>query len=261
MTYGAIRGASIVVMGALLLAAASARAGEGPAKSTSATAVVEPVTTGPLGNDAEAVELLRRLEEQHKAHSRASGTFRQTRTDPVFLEDIKATGRFYYERPNRFRCDYDKPEESTTWVIGDEVTMYFPALKQVEKYRMKRDGSDIGEMNQMLLAFGIETDKVLEHFTVRTTPTKQADLVRLVFLPKASPPERPFERFDLALTRSDLAPKPGEETFLIVGAERDLTSVEITGINWNPPAEPEKFRLKFPRNVEIIEEDYRVEDR
>lgn len=243
---------------ALYLAAAAA------AEGTSPTVAGQATTSPSTESDPAAVEWLRKIEELHKPHSRASGTFRQIRKDPIFLEEIRATGRFYYERPDRFRSDYNPPEESTTWVIGNEVTLYFPDLRQVEKYRMSREGSGVGEMNQMLLAFGIETTTVLKHFTVSTTPSKQADLVRLVFVPKGPRRERPFQRFELALTKSILAPKPGEETFRIVGAEGDVTSIEITGINWNPPADAEwktKFQLKFPRNVEIIDEDYSIEGR
>jgi len=239
---------------ALAIAAAatlSARGAQSPAAPTTPTAEAAAPTTGPMQSDPAAVKWLRTLAERHRDHRRASGEFRQTKTDPVFLEEIKATGRFYYERPNRFRCDYNPPEASSAWVIGNIVTLYFPELKQVERYRLKRGGSGIGDVNQMLLAFGIEPKRILKYFVVKNDPKAPADRVRLIFHPKAPPPERPFKEFILELSKPDLTPK----RFTILGEDGDKTVVDITVITWNPTLPPDTFVLKFPRDVEIIEQE------
>jgi hypothetical protein len=133
------------------------------------------------------------------------------------------------------------------------VTSYFPDLKQVERYRLAEEGAGIGEVNQMLLAFGIETDRILRHFTVHEEPTTPAGQLRLTFVPKAPRSRRPFARFSLDLSKPDLTPKH----FLIVGEEDDRTSVTIENITWN--YDPERlglqdiFSLKFPPDVEILE--------
>ena len=245
-----------------VLIAGVAGAGAAPLAATSATVVAASSTSATAGafatsptiaTDPVAVKWLRALEQRHRDHRRASGEFRQTKSDPVFLEEIRAMGRFYYERPNKFRCDYDKPEASTNWVIGYVVTLYFPEFKQVERYRMSREGSGIGDVNQMLLAFGIETDRVLKHFTVTSDPATSANVVRLIFVPKAPRQERPFARFVLELSKPDLTPR----RFVITGDEPDQTTVvEIMEIKWNDPSMPaDIFQLKVPRDVDIIEEE------
>jgi len=237
------------------------RAAEAPTPSTSPTVAVTSTTTeasGPtspaLASDPAAVKWLRAMEERHRDHRRASGEFTQVRKDPVFLEDIHATGKFYYERPNRFRCDYnqDKPEQaSTTLVDGNLVAEYFPALKQLVRCRLNPKTGGIGDVNQMLLAFGIETNKVLKHFTVTSDPETSANLVRLTFASRAPRQERPFEQFILEMSKPDLTPK----RFEIVGQEGDRTLVSVTIITWNPSLAADVFRLNVPKDVEIIEEE------
>jgi len=219
---------------------------------TSPTAAARGATSPVLVNDPVAIKWLRTLEERHKDHRRATGKFRQTKIDPVFQEKIEAGGRFYYERPNSFRCDYEKPEPSTNLVIGDRVLLYFPKFKQAERYHLARNGSGIGEVNEMLLAFGIETDKILKYFTVLSDPVTSADVVRLTFLPKSRREDRPFARFVLELSKTDLSPK----RFEITGDEQDVTVVEVTEIKWNDPSmPPDIFQLNLPRDVEMIEQE------
>ncbi|KPL12050.1 hypothetical protein AMJ85_02220 [candidate division BRC1 bacterium SM23_51] len=223
-------------------------AGESPKSTTSPTVAAPSPTTGTIESDPVAEKWLRALEERHRDHRRASGEFDQVREDPVFLEKNEWKGRFCYERPSRFRCDYTEPEASTHTVIGNIATSYFPAFKQVEEYRLSREGSGIGEVNHMLLAFGIETDKILKHFVVTNDPAAVANSLRLSFVPKAPPEERPFKQFILEMSEPDLTPK----RFEIIGDGDDWTTVVIREIKWNPMLPPETFRLKFPRDVEKI---------
>jgi len=245
------------------LIATSAMAKQAPEQPTSPTAktavalaptsptVALDVATSPItATDRVAEKWLTAMEERHRDHRRAKGEFTQTKTDPVFLEEIKATGKFYYERPNNFRCDYDKPDPSTNLVVGDRVTLYFPDFKQAERYRVGREGSGIGEVNQMLLGFGIDAAKVAEHFLVANDRSTSADIVRLIFVPKAKREERPFARFILELTKRDLTPT----MFRIIGEESDETVIKVTQITWNAELPPDIFDLKLPRDVEIIEE-------
>ncbi len=251
-----------------MMTGAVVQAAEPPAQPTTPTASVSATTTTApaaqsaatspaLGSDAAAVKWLRALEEKHRDHRRASGKFTQEKTDPIFLEKIKATGRFWYERPSNFRCDYDKPEASTSLVTGDQVTLYFPEFKQAERYRLSREGSGISEVNQMLLAFGIETDKVLKHFVVQHDPATSADIIRLTFTPRAKREDRPFAQFVLEIPKPDLPTQPEDQPycrFEIKGDEGDRTVVVITEIKWNDPDMPaDIFQLHLPRDVEIIE--------
>jgi outer membrane lipoprotein-sorting protein len=233
--------------------AASSPAAPAPAVRAEAAASAQSATSLQIAASAqsttEAVALLRRLEKAHADHRRADGKFTQVRVeDPVFLEKSTSIGQFYYERPNRFWCHYDRTNE-THWVMGDMVYSYFPKFQQVERYRLRTDGSGISDINHMLLAFGVETDRVLKHFVVRDEPSTAPDEVRLAFIAKAPPQERPFERFTLALTRRELQPL----SFEILGPEGEKTVIAIDGIRWNPPEDPRKFKLQFPKGTEIIE--------
>lgn len=244
------------LIGALLLAAGvpawSAEESDSPATPTKAA--VE-VTTATQSSEAEAFRWLEQLEKRHADHRRVEGTFTQIRKDEMFLEEFTSTGTFYFERPNKFRCDYTEPKENTSshLVIGDSVVSYYPSLKQVERYRLKSEGSGVADTNYMLLAFGIDTNEIRKHFTVRDEPTTAVDRVRLVFVPKAPLEERPFKRFVLDLSERDMQPV----RFEIDGDNDDHTVVKVNRISWNPRWEddvnPDKFQLKYPPDVEILD--------
>jgi len=224
---------------AALLARAAAVAQE-PDAPTSA-AVSEP----------EAIHLLRQLEARHVDHRRVAGKFGQVRHDPVFLEDIHSSGSFYYERPNRFWCAYDEPDASSHTVIGEQITSFYPKFRRIERSRLREGGSGIGDVNCLMLAFGIEAERILRHFVVTTEPMPLPSEVQLTFVPRGPPEEWPFAALRLVLTWRDQQPQALE----IVGAEGDWTRLSIEEIVWNPLEQPARFRLQFPREFEIIDRD------
>jgi len=221
-------------------------------------------TPAPATKDSGAMEILQRLEKLHAPHTIVSGTFSQTKTDPVFLEDIRSSGSFYFERagatrpdaPDRFWFQSNEVQggnyrTSTHWVIGNEAINYFPSLRQVERYRLPQVESGIGQYNPMALAFGLEPEKILRYFTVEELPTTRTDVARLAFTPTGPPNERPFRRFILHLRRADLEPV----LFEIEEVDDSTTRIRVAALQWNPRAQPERFQLNFPRGTTILEAD------
>lgn len=61
----------------------------------------------------------------------ASATFSQTVTSPDGARRKSSSGRFEFQRPNRFRFDYQKPYEQTIVADGQKVWLFDVDLNQV----------------------------------------------------------------------------------------------------------------------------------
>ena len=67
-----------------------------------------------VGPPSEAtLAILRSLQEHHGRVKNVEATFKQLKVSEIFLEEIESTGKFWFLKPDLFRCDYDPPDAMT----------------------------------------------------------------------------------------------------------------------------------------------------
>lgn len=201
---------------------------------------------------AQGKDILRLLEAKYKETKTFTGEFEQLKVSEMFLEEIRSEGRFWYEKPGKFRCEYLPPNEQVNLILDDVAYMYIPEIKQVEVYRFKSEDSPIKKLNQMLLGFGVSVEDVLEVYHVRSLPEEETgDLFALHFKPRSKEEGLNFESIKLWVKKKNLV--PARLLFLEPGG--DTTRIELEKVEFNRKIKPSVFKPDFPEDAEVIEQN------
>lgn len=208
------------------------------------------VTTAPLENDPAAVALLKKLEEKNADVDTIIGQFDQVQQSTLFLEEIQSKGRFYFQKPEKFRCDYLPPNESQNWIVGNTAWLYVPEIKQVEKYQFPSDVNSVERLNRMLLGFGVSTTDVLDVYNVTVLKEESSKgVTALQFTPLRKEPTVEFDKVTVWINEKQLLP----EKIVIDEESGDQKVITITQIRLNRKIPDTIFQPVFPPDVEIIE--------
>lgn len=232
-------------------------------ESSSPTALIKPISEN-LNNVTkadikksspkdEALEFLKKLEAKNKDVKTIEGKFSQVKNQKIFLEEIKSEGVFYFKKPGKFRCDYLAPNEMINYLIDNVAYMYVPENKQVDKYTFNSEGSQIKQLNQMLLGFGVsvnDIDKVF-NYEIDSSLTDKKDERALVLVPKEKDKGVGISRVHLWFDSATLTPKK----ILSFEESGDETTITIKDIKVNKGIPDDKFIPKFPKDVDIIEQN------
>jgi len=207
-------------------------------------------TTATLENDPEAVTLLQKLEEKNADVDTIIGQFDQVKQSTLFLEEIQSQGKFYFQKPDKFRCDYLPPNESENLIVGNTAWLYVPEIKQVEKYQFSSDVNSVERLNRMLLGFGVSTADVLDvyHVTVLKDESSKG-VTALRFTPLRKEPTVGFNKVIIWIDEKHLLP----EKIVIDEESGDQTVITMTQIRLNRKISDKIFQPAFPPDVEIIE--------
>jgi len=224
-----------------------------PVPAQAAVTTIIEVEPAPVPDTPE-VAFLRRVEQKNKELQTLYGKFRQLRVNPMFLEEIKSRGEFWYAKPSKFRCDYatetePEPTESRFYLLGDQGLYYTPDLNQLEKFRLTGGGDD-APINQMLVGFGVKTEKVLEVFNVRFADNQPAGGKQTVleFISKDLERSMDFRKITVTFDTEKLEPRR-----LVMEEEQDVVEIDLEKIEVNPKIPDSRFEQDFPEGVEVIE--------
>lgn len=207
--------------------------------------------TGTTDTVALGVNWLKKLEDKHQETRTFTGEFDQLMKSELFLEEIESEGKFWYEKPGRFRCEYEPPNEQVNLVVDDLAYVYIPEIKQVEIYHFDRGESGVKRINRMLLGFGISVEEVLDVYEVRFVPEEETEnTVSLYFKPRKEGQGVDFKAAKLWVDKKSLLPQ--KLVFLQEGG--DKTIITLKDIKFNKKIKQSLFKPDFPRDAEVIEQ-------
>jgi outer membrane lipoprotein-sorting protein len=147
-------------------------------EAVSAITATSEVRAAP-SHDIEAIALLEQMSSTHSGLQALQGTFIQHKTSEMLLEEDVATGRFWWQRPGRFRYDYDASEltgESSYWFIGDDAHVYIPEFNQHEIYHLSQDDTLDQSYSRVLIGLDGAVDELLERNWVRLNAPTEEDV-------------------------------------------------------------------------------------
>jgi outer membrane lipoprotein carrier protein len=207
-------------------------------------------TTETLENHPKAVALLNKLEEKNADVDTIIGQFDQVMQSTLFLEEIQSQGKLYFQKPEKFRCDYLPPNESQNWIVGNTAWLYVPEIKQVEKYQFSSEADSVERLNRMLLGFGVSTADVLDVYHVTIVKDESSkDVTALQFTPLRKEATVEFNKVIIWINEKHLLP----EKIVIHEESGDQKVINMKQIRLNRRIPEKIFQPIFPPDVEIIE--------
>ena len=163
--------------------------------------------------------------------------FEQSVLNPEHTQALRSQGRFYLERPDKFRWDYSEPDNQQIVADGRQVWLYDPELKQVS---VQSQESALRGTPALLLISG---DALENSFEVIDLGQRQ-NMVWVELIPKDD--ESQFVRILLAFVKGDLHRMEMADKF------GQVTRFQFHDIHRNPTFESTFFQFVTPRDVDIF---------
>ena len=151
----------------------------------------------------------------------------------------RASGRFAFSRPGRFRWTYEKPTQQVLVGDGTRLWIHDPDLNQVT---VKRIDAAISSTPAALLA---GKDDITALFSLRDAGTADG-LAWVEATPKAQ--DTGFERVRLGLKGKMLAAMELRDQ---LGGR---TILHFTELRANAPVSPDTFRFTPPKGADVLED-------
>ncbi|MFL6712262.1 MAG: outer membrane lipoprotein chaperone LolA [Sulfurifustis sp.] len=171
--------------------------------------------------------------------NRFTAQFSQVVVDDAGTPVQESRGRFWIERPNKFRWNYDAPSKQQIVSDGERLWVYDEDLRQVTVRALKQGLLDTPAM--LLAGRG----RIEDQFVVKDAGTEN-NLDWVLLLPKRK--DTGVERVRLGFDRQRLA------AFEIVDGLGQTTRYTIREGVENVPIDPNRFKFTPPPGVDVVGE-------
>jgi outer membrane lipoprotein carrier protein len=185
---------------------------------------------------AASIEALKGMLEQTTT---ARARFAQMVLDKNMKMLQQATGTMQFERPGKFRWEYDKPYEQVIVSDGSRVWLYDKDLNQVTVRKYDRA---LGSSPAALLAGSNEIEKSYRF----TGLGSQDGLDWLEAVPRTQ--DTAFEKIKLGFGKSGLEAMELRDQF------GQITVIKFSTLERNAKLAPEAFRFVPPKGADVISE-------
>jgi outer membrane lipoprotein carrier protein len=185
---------------------------------------------------ADAVDALKTFAQKVQS---ARAAFSQTVTSPDGAKKKSSAGRFEFQRPNRFRFDYQKPYEQTIVADGQKVWLYDADLNQVT---VRPLAQALGNTPAGVLA-GAALDR---DFNLEAEPD-QGGLQWVRATPKQT---------EGGSIRSMRVGFKGDQlaALEIVDAFGQRSRLDFSALEVNPKLAPQRFQFTPPQGADVLQQ-------
>ena len=182
-------------------------------------------------------EVLSKIQERRAAAPYVQADFREERSLRLMTRPIVATGRVWFEPPNKFRREVTGSSPSVTVCDGQQLWIYYSNFKSAEHYQLgKRSPLDaaIAAINTALNLENVENT-----FTITGAQTGQG--YELHLLPRSASMKRIFKSFDLWLdkdyfvSRTEMS-QPNGDRIITVYTNPSRARIPSSTFEFTPPA-------------------------
>lgn len=165
--------------------------------------------------------------------------FAQIIVDKNLKELQRVTGTMQFQRPGKFRWEYNKPYEQTIVGDGAKLWVYDKDLNQVSVRKLDQA---LGNSPAALLAGNNDIERI---YTLNNLGNQEG-LDWLEAVPKSK--ENAFERIRLGFSAAGL------EAMELRDAFGQVTIIKFADLERNPVIAPQNFQFTPPKGADIITE-------
>jgi outer membrane lipoprotein carrier protein len=192
----------------------------------------------PLGASADLDSFLNRLQHRYQTTKSFSANFDETITRPG-APPIRRSGVIYYQKPGRFRWEFDGSQPETIVSNGATIYDYDPALNQVVETPLAQAFHSQAAATFLLGAGNIKRDFTVQALTGRSA----SELVHLALTPKQG-----GQQLEAGIER---------QTYNIVAlsltdALGNRTDLSFNHIELNQPLPASQFSFTPPADADIV---------
>jgi len=189
-------------------------------------------------------QAVRNLEAAFASLRSLEAEFEQQHASAVIATPLRETGKFYFQKPDRMRWEYDQPEPQVFVFREGRVWNYVPDDNQLFRYALSTEQQNAAVFELLTGRARLEDDYLIEPAEF---PTSRKPAVQIKLVPKK---EVDFTHILLELDA---------RTWLIdrivtldwAGSRQEFT---FRKLKVNPRLPPSTFEVKVPEGTEIIDD-------
>ena len=194
--------------------------------------------TSPASADA-LKDALARLQARYETTRTLSADFRQSIESPTLATPLQSKGTMAFEKPNRMRWEYEKPDPQLIVGDGETLWIYQPEDKQAikaplgEVFQTTTPVSFLAGLGHIDRDFNatLERDEA-ERWVLRLVPKKEKSIGTLVLMVRKS---------DAGVDEARVTDSLGTTTRLVLSGEKR-----------NVDLDPKLFRFTPPPGVDVV---------
>src|SRR5438874_9085862 len=195
-------------------------------------ALTSVASTAPL-SEADLKNLLAGI----RANRTTQADFQEERVMRLMKKPIVASGKIWFQPPNKFRQEDKSNSPSITISDGRQLWIYYPNFKSAERYPLGKGSpldSTVAAINSALNLENIEN-------TFQITPTKSENGYELALLPRTASMKRVFQKLDLHINdnlrvdRTDML-LPNGDRIVTAYTNQTRAAVPASTFEFTPPA-------------------------
>jgi len=243
MSIRRLQGAGIIVAAGIFLVPGGPAAFSQAMSARPGVAEASPTPAQEAGNSPTTAEILERFDRAQQGTATLVARFTEEKRLRLLERPRFSQGRFYYNRPNQVRWQYELPERRVFVITEDRYTAYFPAEKRAENVDIKKF---VGKRLFRFLAVGQSTRDLAKYYDIARVVDGSLEGTHLLVLT----PRRERVRERLAMLRIWIDAR----TFLprrIAYEEPDGDSTILTFHDLHPNTDlaASEFRVDLPPDV------------
>ena len=194
--------------------------------------------TSPASADA-LKDALARLQARYETTRTLSADFRQSIESPTLATPLQSKGTMAFEKPNRMRWEYEKPDPQLIVGDGETLWIYQPEDKQAikaplgEMFQTTTPVSFLAGLGHIDRDFNATLDRdEAERWVLRLVPKKEKSIGTLVLVVRKS---------DAGVDEARVTDSLGTTTRLVLSGEKR-----------NVDLDPKLFRFTPPPGVDVV---------
>lgn len=203
-----------------------------------------------IAEDLSLDQVVEHVERAQNQIETLSALITHTSEIPLLEEKETLSGSLLFKKPNKLLIVFDKPTVQYNLLLGQDVTVYTPSKKQVEKYRLDRAGA--GNVKAFGIGFMESVANVRKDFALKLAgreAAQGADAVKLQLKPKPGKTECPYDRVLIWFEVRRWVPV---KIKLFESEGEALTTIAFTDVKLNRRIGDAKFRLTWPKDVDVL---------
>jgi outer membrane lipoprotein-sorting protein len=191
-------------------------------------------------------EFLARVEQKNAALTTLVAEFEQVREDPLWMDTVRSTGKFWYQSPGLFRASYKSENDTEIWITPDRMVTYTPAIKQVDILGIPQ--GDKAPINQLLLGFGVKVAEIEKIFTMQPADPAEPGDYSIRFNSRDLSRSLQFRTITIHFNPATLEPR-----VLVLEDDQSVITMTLRRVQQNIAVDPALFEQRWPAGTEVID--------
>jgi outer membrane lipoprotein-sorting protein len=176
--------------------------------------------------------------------------FVQTRALKSLTQPLTARGRVWFAQPNQFRWELGHPVKTIAVRAADEMLIFYPMLKRVERYPLGGDQTGQWRDALALLEAGFPRSQAELEGRFRILSQSVTNLAcELVLQPRSAAARKMMPQIKIAFSTNDFSLRATELQF----ADGSTMRNDFTNAILNPKIEPELFTPRIEADFKVVE--------